>query len=299
MRRGARFSKRRIERWLESGRGAGIGQEYRPLHQVTRADPSSRGRSRIYFSHFLRRACHFLSDAEYVTFLSAHLLEGLFDCREQYPLSFHDSQHELTHYSGIEMGAAYPGTLAAAGRLEFRHPLLRDSTGCALWPMTTDLLIAWGSHNKASSLQAISVKRNTPRTRRTWELLAVEESYWRSRGVPWQLVTVEDFLPGVFNALMCTAAYALSEWQARPAQLYAAANLIRALEGSPFQHVLLALGRAPEGAPMRTQELFWQAVWQGHVRFDLRQPIRANTPIRLVDSSTFRRFCPLVDRVLS
>lgn len=288
-----RFSPRRIERWIESGRGTGIYENYQPFHQVTRSDPGSRGRSRIFFWHRHGRPCHFLSDCEFVTFLCAHLLDDLVDCREQFPLSHLAADHELTHYSETPEGRQYPGTLVTAGQLGFPHPLIRGQPGHALWPMTTDLVIARGARSHIVCLQAVAVKRVTPTSRRTWELLAIEERYWRARGVRWQLVTAEDFECGVFVALMATAAYALSEWQAPVELIEVVSELALRLEGSSLQRIFAALHRNTGLQPDEAARVFWQAVWRRRIPFDLRLPIRASTPLRLVDADTFRHFNPL------
>lgn len=293
MRRGVQFTQRRIERWTENGRGIGMFEHYRPLHQVTRDDPGSRGRSRIYMWHRIGRQCHFLSDIEFVTFLCGNLFEDLVDCREQFPLTQLDAEHEITHYGDAKSFGRYRGTLTVAGQLEFAHPLLRETNGVAYWPITTDLLFARGTRACVDQLHAVSVKRTVPIKRRTWELLAIEERYWRARDVYWQLVTIEDFKGGIFHALMSTAAYALAEWRAPDALIDMVSELALRLEGAPLISVFEMLQRTACLQPVEAACAFWQAVWARRIPFDLRLPIRAGSPLRLVDAETFRGFNPL------
>lgn len=124
MRKGQRFTPARLVRWHNTGRGTGTGADYQPWHQVTRDDPSSRGRSHLLNWRF-GRLHHLLSDLELVAFGFASMLPGVTDLREQFPLACNEHQCELADYQGSHSGRLSPGTLEIAEDLGHRHPAVR------------------------------------------------------------------------------------------------------------------------------------------------------------------------------
>lgn len=121
---------------------------------------------------------HFLSDHEYAAFLDAWWDPSVSDVREQYPLS-------LRH------------TLTIAGQMDVRHPL--DSHSGILLTQTTDILLTRG-HGASATYMAWAVKDRSELTdKRTMEKLGIEQRYWRTQDVPWQLV-INDGL-NTFRAL--------------------------------------------------------------------------------------------------
>lgn len=82
MRKGQHFTPKRLRKWIEEGRGTGSGEAYQPWHQVTRADPGSRGRSHLINSK-QGRLHHFLSDLEFIAFSFATMLPGVVDIQER------------------------------------------------------------------------------------------------------------------------------------------------------------------------------------------------------------------------
>jgi hypothetical protein len=140
MRKGQRFTPARLFRWHNNGRGTGTGADYQPWHQVTRDDPSSRGRSHLINWRF-GRLHHLLSDLELVAFGFASMLPSVMDLREQFPLAHDEHLQELATYQvgGLEQCA--PGTLQIAHDLGHRHPLVRKNEAEQPWVMTTDLVL--------------------------------------------------------------------------------------------------------------------------------------------------------------
>jgi hypothetical protein len=160
MRKGRRFTPARLERWRRNGRGTGTGSNYIPWHQVTRDDPSSRGRSHTVPWRF-KRLHHLLSDQELIAFGFATMLPDVHDLREQFPLAHDDHQQEITAYTTAPLGSA-AGTATIANELGCKHPLVYGNGECAPWILSTDLLLTLGGSSVSAwprHLEATGVMR--------------------------------------------------------------------------------------------------------------------------------------------
>ncbi|MGQ3055041.1 MAG: TnsA endonuclease N-terminal domain-containing protein [Roseateles sp.] len=210
MRKGRRFTPGLLDRWEKQGRGTGTGADYQPWHQVTRSDPSSRGRSHlIYVSS--GRLVHLLSDAEYVAFAFATMCAGLIEVREQFGLPTTSGQHGPS--AGPNDGWV-EGTEAIACDLEVRHPRLTHKGVTRLWSMTSDLVLYFGATvaDSDSGMLAVAVKYAEELKRpRVLELLRLEREFWRRRGVQWLLVTPDLYHPLSQGVLSAGLAYVVGQ----------------------------------------------------------------------------------------
>lgn len=73
-----------LKRFIQEGRGAGEGKEYKPWLQVQ--DVKSRGRSTRIFSQKTQRVMHLLSDLQLHYYYLLEFDGGVIDIREHYPL---------------------------------------------------------------------------------------------------------------------------------------------------------------------------------------------------------------------
>ena len=121
------------------------------------------------------RTHHYLSKLEYSAHLIAEYTPSVIDIREQFAL------------------LPWNDTKAIAEALQIPHPIYPGS--CIPTVMTTDLVLTLKEPD-GIRLLAVSVKMTKDLTRRTLEKLALEKSYWTSKGIDWVLET-EQSLPMV------------------------------------------------------------------------------------------------------
>ncbi|MEN3113210.1 TnsA endonuclease N-terminal domain-containing protein [Uliginosibacterium paludis] len=284
MRTTKRFTPTVLARFVRQGRGQGIHADYSAWHQVTRGDPSSRGRSHIVTLH--GRSHDFLSDLERNTALQAWMHPDHHDLREQHPLSLTTAPHELVAYRAAPPYRLYPGTLDLARKLGIRHPILRFQGEQAPWVMTTDQLVTLKSADGKLRLMALSCKyasdTNTPRRR---QLLALEREYWRVRGVPCRLITEKLLLSRVTETLVRTWHWGLIS-SPPPDHLEAAMWFARHLQGMPL-HSILAPLRERFNSMTAAQEAFWRAVWLGRIPMRLTVGWRPTERVDLLPKEVF------------
>ena len=211
MRTQKRFTPKLLDRFLREGRGTGTFADYSPWHQVSRSDPSSRGRSHLIVWRDRQR--ELLSDGEWTGLNFSALLRNLVDLVEQFPLCQEDSPFELSRWE-IRVGhAVYPGTIAIAKQLGIKHPTLKEHEDQRLWTSTTDLLIVLLKPDGKLELLAISCKPGTVAdlSNRAKQLLDLERSYWTARDVRWLLITPSLYEKSVALTLRRTAPWGLAD----------------------------------------------------------------------------------------
>lgn len=74
----------KIEKWIQDGRGSGIGADYKPWLKIQ--DVSSKGRSTRLKGIKTNRQHEFLSDLERNYFYLTEYSDVVIDIREQFPL---------------------------------------------------------------------------------------------------------------------------------------------------------------------------------------------------------------------
>ncbi len=153
-------------RYLNEGRGQGVGRDYKPWIRVQ--DFASCGTvSRIY-SDKTSRVHHLLSNNEKFYFYLLEWSEKIIDIREQYPLA--DIQRAME----------------IAVKANIRYPI--DNVSGFPYVMTCDFMVT-----TQGGLMARTVKQSEELKKpRVMEKLEIERRYWRQFGIDWKLVTEKD-----------------------------------------------------------------------------------------------------------
>lgn len=160
------FTKEEIKKRLESGRGTGRKQSYKPWIYIQ--EISSKGTSYRVLSHRTGRVVHFLSKLEFLTFSLFDWDESICDIREQYPMD-------------IET------TLEVAEKAGIKHP----KKGNKYHVFTTDILLDYD--NIQSKQKAIQVKYiEDLMDKNTIQKLEIERRSFLAKGIEWQLMTELD-----------------------------------------------------------------------------------------------------------
>ena len=164
------WTEARIQKYLLQGRGLGTGTQYHPW--LTVSDVPSLGRSHRCFCPKTGRTHHLLSDGEYAAFLNFWWEDGVSDIREQFPIRNRIETQELC----IALGVSHP-----------KDPITRTPI-----VMTTDFVVT-RNVGMTPKVFAYAVKNSKElEKRRTKEKLAIEEAYWTSQGIPWELIRGDE-----------------------------------------------------------------------------------------------------------
>ena len=156
-----------IKRWIKEGRGQNTGRSYKPW--LYPRDISSLGYSIRAPGQITGRMHSLLSNHERHFFQILDWHPHITDIREQYPLPL-----EQTLDLASNMGITHSSCPRS------KRPLV----------MTTDFLVTFVRGKEV----AYSVKPKSKLCARTLEKFAVEEAFWRRRGIEWKIVT-EDEIP--------------------------------------------------------------------------------------------------------
>jgi hypothetical protein len=160
-------------KWIKQGRGAGHGDSYLPW--LTVRDLASKGRSHRIFGYTSFRTHHLFSDLELAVFLMLEWRSVTTDIREQFPLRLEDTQ-------------------AIALEAGIKHPQMQGIDQI----MSSDFLVNTNlSDHPKFSLQALYAQ--DLQDPRTVEKLELERRYWKSKSVPWKIVTEKDIPQIVFQ----------------------------------------------------------------------------------------------------
>ncbi len=163
------MSERRIQRWVNEGRGQGYEGAYKPW--LTIRDVPSTGFVHRVIGRKSGRIHHLLSYLEFMVFLHYDMQPLVVDIREQYPLE-RTATREIAKRHGV------------------RHPIY-PYTNIPL-VMTTDILVTLKQEDKVNFL-ARAVKPSVHLANaRTAEKLRIEFSYWQEKGEDWGVITERD-----------------------------------------------------------------------------------------------------------
>lgn len=291
MRKGRKFTPSLIDKWLNDGRGAGVFDEFQPLHQVTRGDPGSRGLSRILNTN--SRPQHFLSGNEYVAYLFARIVPGLVDLREQFHLSQNDARHELSAYGLSYWSGLLPGTLTVAKELGIKHPRIQNRKDTP-WPNSTDLLLTLERSGELSLL-AISVKAESKLSGRTKELIALEKRYWEVRDVDFLLITPDTYMESVMINMTTYSPWGYSKSSDSNLILHVK-NMANDIDAMSLSHAIRLIKNQLSLCINDAQHLFWECVWKGILPISLNRKATPGTPVNLISVSDFWKQNPVVSR---
>lgn len=296
MRKGQRFTPARLVRWHDAGRGTGTGADYQPWHQVTRDDPSSRGRSHLLNWRF-DRLHHLLSDLELVAFGFATMLPGVIDLREQFPLAHDEHAPELTAYQVDGSGQGAPGTLQIADDLGHRHPTVRKGDTHEPWVMTTDFVLTLKNRIGRTELLAISVKAVEDLSNdRKLQLLRIEREYWRRQDVFWLLLTPELYQALVANAVRVGMPWTVGQPDVGDTLQTACSAMATDIRGLTALQFLNLMGGRLGLDRHAAQCVMWQCIWSGSLPINLARPLRLNEPLELLTPDAFWRQNPIASR---
>jgi len=150
-----------ISKRIAEGRGQGVGNNYRPWHEVQ--DFPSRGVAHRPMGWKTGRVHHLFSNLEFTIFLIYDVLDRIIDIREQFPL------HPLEE------------TLEIAKKIGVKHPI--DPTTSYPIVMTTDFLLKLRV-GRDIVFHARTVKyRKDLDDLRVREKFEIERRYWLRRGI--------------------------------------------------------------------------------------------------------------------
>jgi len=156
----------RSNKWINQGRGTGVGKDYQPW--LTVRDLPSAGRSHRIWGFQTQRTHHLLSDLELAAFFLFDWSPFATDIREQYPLRLED-------------------TLELAAQAGIRHPAFKGQVQI----MSSDFLIDTNMSRQPKI--AIQVKKSAELSNpRTIEKLELERRYWAKKNIPWYLLTEQQ-----------------------------------------------------------------------------------------------------------
>lgn len=297
MRTQKRFTPKLLDRFLREGRGTGTFEDYSPWHQVSRSDPSSRGRSHLLVWRDRQR--ELLSDGEWTGLNFASMLHNLVDLVEQFPLCQEDSPFELSRWD-IRVGqAVFPGTIAIAKQLGIKHPRLKEQADQRLWTSTTDLLLVLRRSDGMLELLAVSCKPGTVAdlSSRANQLLDLERSYWAARGVRWLLITPSLYEKSVALTLRRTAPWGLADI-AEDVELELACRTAQSMPYHSETDVLHEIARQLQAGDdlFVAQRALWQCIWQGLFPIDLRRGHRPHVPFKHITVNQFDLMNPIAAR---
>lgn len=169
--RNLNWNEKKLKRFLEEGRGQGIGKDYKPW--LTIQDFPSMGRvSRIY-SNKTQRIHQFFSDNETRMFYLLHWEDEVTDIREHYPLL--DIGQVIEDKRGLDL-----------------EKFVDKETGTPYVFSTTFLITVKNRRNKESYI-ARSVKSSIELEKKhIIEKFELERRYWESKDIDWGIVTQKD-----------------------------------------------------------------------------------------------------------
>ncbi|RDW18776.1 TnsA endonuclease N-terminal domain-containing protein [Oceanobacillus chungangensis] len=167
------WTKEKLKRFLNEGRGQGSGKEYIPWNFTY--NYSSKGRvSRIYGLK-TRRIHHLHSDNQYRAFLLFEFNSRVIDIRESFPLL--DVKEVVDD------------------KEDLRFDKFTDKDTGEPYVLTTNFLLTVEDANGEKQDVARTIKNTTELNRKiTFEKLEIERRYWQQQGVDWKVIT-EKQLP--------------------------------------------------------------------------------------------------------
>lgn len=292
MRTTKRFTPSVIRRFRREGRGEGTFDRFESWHQVTRGDPSSRGRSHITFVE--KRGRDTLSDFEWVLLFFA-IQSGAIDIRTQFPLQLESSAHEMCAYRAGWSNDLFPGVLELAAILNLRVHKVRSEQDSEDWVPSTDLLLTFVLPQGDHSLLAISGKYASDlANQRKKALLNLERTYWLRRDVDWLLITDAQFSLRVALTLRSTFGWAIDTPVSKE-ERELTASIALGLVGRSRTHILHRIADMV-GDLALAQRMFWQAVWFGPLHIDLNASWHPYLPVQFVSKEVFNTFNPITSR---
>ena len=171
VKRNLEWNENKLRRYLEEGRGQGIGKDYKPW--LTIQDFPSMGRVSRMFSNKTQRIHHFFSDNETRMFYLLHWEDSVIDIREHFPLL--DIGQVIKDKSGLDL-----------------EKFVDKQTGTPYIFSTTFLITVKDIKNKEFYIARSVKSANELEKKHIIEKFELEKRYWESKGIDWGIVTQKD-----------------------------------------------------------------------------------------------------------
>lgn len=288
MRTTKRFTPKVLERFERTGRGTGTFADYQPWHQISRGDPSSRGRSHWHI--WKGRQLHLLSDIELIGVLFFLMWSSLSELLEQYVLTQERGTNPLLPYGIGDPTQEFAGTEEIARQLGVRHPEIHDKSHSVRWSLSSDIVGIDLTPRANTRLIVASIKDATPLTKRKIALLRIEKIFWELRGAVWLLITPTLYHPEVKKNLEKHACWTLIPTSAE--DILVARELTYQNSHLPLMKLIQLIGHHL-GSIDLAQRALWQAVWASQLPVDLARPIRPGLPLKLLSDEGFKQLNPI------
>lgn len=157
----------KIEKWINEGRGSGVGSDYKPWLNIQ--DVSSKGRSTRLKGIKTNRQHEFLSDLERNYFYLTEYSDFIVDIREQFPL------------------LPLEETIVIADELGIKHPTDPKTNESIV--MTTDFLLTVDKGEGLVEFARTIKMKDELLKERVIEKFEIERVYWERRQIDWGIVT--------------------------------------------------------------------------------------------------------------
>ena len=169
--RNLEWNQNKLRRYLDEGRGQGIGKDYKPW--LTIQDFPSMGRVSRVYSNKTGRVHHFFSDNETRMFYLLHWEDSVIDIREHFPLL--DMGQVIEDKRGLDL-----------------EKFVDKQTGTPFIFSTTFLVTIKVSLNRESYIARSVKSANELEKKHIIEKFELERRYWESKGIDWGIVTQKD-----------------------------------------------------------------------------------------------------------
>lgn len=168
MARNLSWTESKYKKFLNEGRGQGIGKDYTPWTKTH--EFSSMGRATRILGVKTGRIHHFHSDQQLKAFLIFEWSDRVVDIRESFPLL--DVQAVIDDHDDLRF-----------------DKFCNKETGEQM-VITTNFVLTVKDADGSETDVARTIKNSTELTKRiTFEKLEIERRYWRAKGIAWKVVT--------------------------------------------------------------------------------------------------------------
>lgn len=166
-----KWSNAKRKRYIDEGRGQGIGADYKPWTNIY--EFSSKGRATRTYSPKTNRVLQLHSDNQYRAFLTFEFNPSVTDIRESYPLldllEVIDNQKDLRLDKFVDKVTKEPFVL------------------------TTNFLLTVTQKDGSEKHIARTVKNRSELKRKiTFEKLEIERRYWQQKNIDWKVITDKE-----------------------------------------------------------------------------------------------------------
>ena len=245
---------------IKKGFGLGVGEYYLPWLRVR--DVRSEGTSANIFGIKLRRRLHLLSGLESTYYGLVERESDVIDIREQFPIL----------------------DLKSTLRLCAEHQIRHTQVGRFPEPFTIDFLItrrtSAGLRYEARSIKTPEDAKNPAIQAR----LRIEYEWCLANGIPWALVSTEDFTKELASSLVFVRAWFKHRYEPNLEQaMQFSEQFLSVYEPNRALKSLIvrAAKRLGQGEDL-AQDVFRYCAWSSLIEVELRRKVLLNLPLVLM-----------------